>query len=136
MNGLDQVLILPAACADRLALEAFSRGENSATGHLDIAGGGSSRTDLLAATVTLDLVADRLWRWPDVVKIDVEGAELRVLHGAAHVLDHAARYILLSVHSSAIRRDCLALLARGYRVSPLDGTSLDDASEYLAEPAE
>ena len=46
---------------------------------------GGVRSTLSVATTTLDLLADECGL-PDLIKIDVEGAEAEVLAGAAHVL--------------------------------------------------
>ena len=54
---------------------------------------------------------------PDLVKIDVEGAEVAVLTGFGKFLDSPAAYIL-ETHSARLHDDCLCLLrGKGYRVS-------------------
>lgn len=45
---------------------------------------------------------------PNLLKIDVEGAESRVLEGAARVLRNAKPTIILSVHGQEQREGCLA----------------------------
>lgn len=57
---------------------------------------------------------------PDVVKIDVEGAELAVLRGMGRVLSRRMPRILLETHSSELRTDCEAVLFHlGYQVQTL-----------------
>lgn len=83
------VEVLPAAVSDELSVARFHvAARNRATSHL--AGFGSSmtggtRSTRLVPTVTLDSLADRLPA-PDVIKVDVEGAELSVLAGGHRVL--------------------------------------------------
>jgi FkbM family methyltransferase len=83
------VEVLPAAVSDELSVARFHVAtRNRATSHL--AGFGSSmtggtRSTRLVPTVTLDSLADRLPA-PDVIKVDVEGAELLVLAGGHRVL--------------------------------------------------
>ena len=83
------VEVLPAAVSDELSVARFQVARrNRATSHL--AGFGSSmtggtRSTRLVPTVTLDSLADRLPA-PDVIKVDVEGAEVPVLAGGHRVL--------------------------------------------------
>jgi FkbM family methyltransferase len=87
--GLAPVEILPAAIADDLSVARFHIARrNRATSHL--AGFGSAmaggvRSTRVVPTLTLDWLAAR-FPAPDVLKIDVEGAELAVLVGGGRVL--------------------------------------------------
>lgn len=87
--GHAPVEILPAAISDDLSVARFHIARrNRATSHL--AGFGSAmaggvRSTRLVPTVTLDWLAAR-FPAPDVLKIDVEGAELAVLAGGGQVL--------------------------------------------------
>ena len=81
--------ILPAAVAHELGVARFHIGRrNRSTSHLDGFGttqtGGIRMTELVP-TVTLDWLA-RYFRPPDVIKIDVEAAEVGVLAGGENVL--------------------------------------------------
>lgn len=49
-------------------------------------------------TITLDTFCSGIGCKPDVVKIDVEGAELLVLHGAGRVLTQSCPTLILAVH--------------------------------------
>lgn len=62
--------------------------------------------------VTLDAYCDRLAVWPDLVKIDVEGAELRVLHGAAGILSRPL--------PPAVLFECLTVTYKRFGYSPQD----------------
>lgn len=138
LNRADNVTILPLACADTLATELFIAGENHALGRLEgrngEAGGSSPRSSgMLVATISLDVAAEKLGLRPDVIKIDVEGAELRVLEGAANILAQVRPAIFLSVHSDRLRDACLAHLGKfGYQIEPLNSRSTEDATEFLA----
>jgi len=83
------VEILPAAVSDDLSVARFHLARrNRATSHLagfGTAMAGGVRSTRLVPTVTLDWLAAR-FPAPDVLKIDVEGAELAVLAGGAQVL--------------------------------------------------
>jgi len=72
---------------------------------------------------------------PDVVKMDIEGAEASVLPALLAALPREPA-VLLAVHDDAARRACIeALQARSYTVVPLDGRSLDRSGEWLCTPA-
>lgn len=135
INDLQNVSIIPSACSDEISLAAFSAGQNTAMGHLtertDTEKGNSSGNLNLVSTVTLDSVAEKLNRVPNVVKIDVEGAELAVLHGAENKILPAKPKIFLSLHSETLRVSCLAYLKRfGYRFEPI-GDDEANAMEFL-----
>jgi FkbM family methyltransferase len=87
-----EVDVMPVAVADALTVGRFNIARrNRSTSHL--AGFGTSQTGgvrsiQLVPTVTLNWLAAN-FRRPDVIKIDVEGAEMQVLDGAADVLRDA-----------------------------------------------
>ena len=87
---------------------------------------------------TIDREVEELKLVPALIKIDVEGAELEVLKGAAHVLDTYRPRVLLSLHPRQLAQiglDCEAVLdwlrARGYRT---DVVGEDQEVHVLARP--
>jgi FkbM family methyltransferase len=90
------VEVLPAAVSDGLSVARFNVARrNRATSHLEGFGtamAGGVRAAQLVPTVTLDWLAAR-FPAPDVLKVDVEGAELAVLSGGAGVLARARAVI-------------------------------------------
>jgi FkbM family methyltransferase len=87
--GLAEVEVLPVAIADDLSVARFNIARrNRATSYLDGFGTtqtGGVRATQLVLTVTLNWMAAN-FPPPDVIKIDVEGAEIQVLTGAEVVL--------------------------------------------------
>lgn len=60
---------------------------------------------------TLDaIVATEGLRLPDLIKIDVEGAEAAVLRGARAVLEHRP-HLIIETHGLEVEQECLRLLA-------------------------
>ena len=69
---------------------------------------------------------------PDVVKIDVEGAEADVLRGARQALQRHP-VIFLATHGETVHRECVELLmAAGYEVHALDGGPPEVTRELMA----
>ncbi len=93
--------------------------------------------------ITLDSFCDKNNIAPDLVKIDVEGAEIMVLKGAAKTLKGYKPLIFLSIHPSHIEKlgsklsDLLELIKdMGYEIKNPDGTLATDIrlDEYVLEP--
>ncbi len=125
INGLDNVTIVEAAVADTVGTARFDPGPHASMGHLD--GGGS----LAVRSTTIDaLVLDEQLPMPDLIKIDVEGAELQVLTGADRVVRHRRPILYVATHAVSLHAGCLTWLAeRGYDCDDLGG------DEIIARPA-
>jgi FkbM family methyltransferase len=112
------VEVLPAAVCGELSVARFHVARrNRATSHLDGFGtamAGGVRATELVPTVTLDWLAAR-FPVPDVIKIDVEEAEMTVLTGGSRVLDRSPA-IICEVAASNATPVWELLNARGYAV--------------------
>lgn len=75
----------------------------------------TSTVDAAQRADTLDRLAfEDLWV-PDLLKIDVEGTELSVLHGAQRILAERHPHLVIETHGRDVERGCAELLrARGY----------------------
>jgi hypothetical protein len=90
-------------------------------------------------TITLDTFCGELGRTPDLMKIDVEGAELLVLRGATQLLHKFHPAIILAVHpywlpAGHSSRQLFELLSEdGYRIYNSEGSPVQDLQdgEYL-----
>jgi len=132
VNGVSNVTILPLAVGERNGFVRFVEGPNHSEGYVSDEDPGD-REGFPVMAVSLDRFCADNAVTPALVKIDVEGAELKVLRGALETLRRAHPHVLLSVHSGALRSECLEFLKTvGYAsVRPLNG-ALDTATEYLA----
>ncbi len=115
----------------RFILGAFCKGNTFAEGHL--VDGESMRDAYPVLAVSVDeIVIGGLGIRPNVMKIDVEGAELTVLKGASATIQQARPTIFLSTHSDTLRTDCLDFLKeKSYRFDILSKDK-EDPSEFMA----
>jgi FkbM family methyltransferase len=75
--------------------------------------------DVSVPTTTLDacIYGAKRFRPPDVLKIDVEGAEFEVLQGAARAISEFCPMIFVEIHGTQLHADCREfLLGKGYRI--------------------
>ena len=129
LNRCANVRVEEGAVSSREGTAWFAPGSGSGTGHL----AGSGRFQV--RTVALDAwCAEREIR-PDVVKIDVEGAEREVLEGARRVLETARPLLFLSTHGAEVHAACLELLRGvGYGFTPVLGDDVERTAELLCTP--
>lgn len=78
-------------------------------------------------TVTLDWLAEH-FRAPDVLKIDIEGAELKALEGAASLLNTTRPSIYIEVQETNISAVTTLLQSCGYRLFELNACSSELAT--------
>jgi FkbM family methyltransferase len=130
INKRENVCIIECVVGDSIGTARFVLGDDYSTG--SIASSGS----LLVQTLTLDsLVNQETILPPNVVKIDVEGAELEVLTGAQGILEHRRCSIFLSTHGQDIHQECCKRLQMfGYRLRPITDIPLANSDEILATP--
>lgn len=105
-----------AGVASRTGQAGFVRGLGSGAGGLSPTGG-----DIQVPIESLDHAAARFGP-PAFVKMDVEGGELDVLHGARDLLARGRTRFLIEMHSEHLRRECTRLLEdAGYRIRVVEG---------------
>lgn len=95
LNGLEAEVV-EAAVADRDGTGRFVTSFDLKMHHLAVEG------DRVIPTVTLDTLLARYGR-PDLVKLDVEGAEVRALDGATRLLESRPRMVI-EAHSEELFR--------------------------------
>ena len=131
LNHLDNVSIVHAAVFERSGKLHMQLGDSPSEFHISADG------DVEVEAIDLDTWSretDR--RAPDVVKIDVEGAEEGVLLGGRDVFSRHRPLIYLALHGDEPRARCRELLESwGYRLTPLDGADdPGESDEWFAEP--
>jgi len=122
-NQFEAFTIVPSAVWRETGRVSFAPSDRSISpdqGTGQVTRAGNDVQTVQVPTVALDDFA-RHARLPDFIKCDVEGAEVEVFRGAAHVLASRRPKIVCEIHSTengqALRRDLQAL---GYVVQDLD----------------
>lgn len=73
-----------------------------------------------SGATTLDAVADETFE-PDLIKMDIEGAEADALIGAARILKGTRPALILEVHGRQVEQDCTQILrSHGYQPTTVD----------------
>jgi len=126
-NHVENVVLHPFAVSDVSGTRQFS---NVAAMPVNTYVSTSSSFDISNSTISVetvsidDFVYVRGFEPPQVMKIDVEGAELDVLMGARRVLTEVKPFLLLGthdVHYPDVREKCCQFLRDlGYTVEPTD----------------
>jgi FkbM family methyltransferase len=128
LNRIENAAVVEAAVSDRSGTVRFEEDASTSKGRIGEAGGLEVRSVALD-----DWVVREGHPAPDLLKIDIEGAEFLALHGARGILARSHPPIFLSTHSGKVHRDCLQFLeSLGYRIEPLDGRPLERSRDILA----
>jgi FkbM family methyltransferase len=113
------VQIVPVAVANSCDLRTFNIASRSRSSNF-LQGYGQSQTGGIAEqqtviSVSIDWLSERLPP-PDVIKIDVEGAELEVLRGGVGLLRNKSPVVLCEVCSESSREVTDLLKSIGYKI--------------------
>lgn len=128
INKIKNIDVFEFAVSDKNGIATFSLGSNSSMGHIDSSG------ELQIKTVSLDkFVLSTKTSAPDIIKMDIEGAEILALHGAEKTIIKHHPIIFLATHGQITHELCCDLLKSwGYSLTPIDNTNLNMARELLA----
>jgi FkbM family methyltransferase len=126
INDIWNVRVVGKAISDFVGTARFSV-EGHSTSRLST--GGLVPVDV----TTLDALVEELGVPPDIVKVDIEGAEIHLLRGAKKVLEEFRPIVFMAVHSKEIFDDLLEMAPRlNYEVQKLGGTDVRP-SEFCEE---
>src|SRR6266851_6445911 len=130
INHIKNCTVVGTAVSSADGEAIFDPSSDRCTGHL------SANGSLRVRTLTLDgLVSRNEIRSPNLMKIDIEGAELECLRGASNVIQESRPIIFLATHGPEIHSACGELLAKwNYRLTSLDETPVESADELIARP--
>jgi FkbM family methyltransferase len=130
LNAVVNAAVLAQAVADAPGTALFATGASPSMGHLD------PKHGLAVEVTTIDtLVESGAVPAPNVIKMDIEGAESRALAGARQTLVRHRPIILLSTHGWAQHDACWSLLDElGYDLSLRRDGAADGQYEVVATP--
>lgn len=115
VNDISNVDVVGKAISDFIGTARFSV-EGHSTSKI------SAEGDATVQVTTLDALVEAVGRPPDLVKVDIEGAEIGLLRGAKKVLEEYRPVIFLAVHSKEIFDDLWSTVpGPGYAIKELDG---------------
>jgi FkbM family methyltransferase len=146
-NGARNVDVRAVALGDAVGEERFSAHASSLEGSLDggesVAGGlpddGAPALGCMrVATTTIDALVHDGAAVPHVMKIDVEGAEGRVIRGGRETIAACRPVMVIEIHSSEAWGHVLDALPVAYEFTDIDGgrdARLREPGHYLALPA-
>jgi FkbM family methyltransferase len=122
LNGLENTTVVQAALVDQTGLARFSIAASNSMGCIS-----EEHTPYVVPTYAVD---EFLRYFPDacpqLLKIDVEGAEAGLLSGASQLLNQFGPAILLALHGETQCRECREILvSHGYRLYYLDSSAAD-----------
>ncbi len=128
INSVSNVQIVEAAVSERHGKARLSNGPSSSMWHLD------ARGELEVQTISLDeLVLDQKLPPPDLIKMDIEGAEALALNGSTRVISEFHPVVLLSTHGYDVHQRCCSFLeSAGYCLAPIGRASIHECRELLA----
>ena len=125
INNMHQVDVVAAAVSDKAGSAKFADGAASDMNSL-VNADKADRT-IWVKTTTLDEETKRR-PLPDMLKIDVEGAEIDVLRGAYQLLRTKKPILLVEIHSSELAVQYDELMAKiGYQTRDLAGNAISAA---------
>ena len=133
LNQLHRATVIEAAICDRSGTITFSDGSNSFNRH--VVDDAAKEPVVHVKAITLDEAA-QLYGVPDVIKMDIEGAELRALQGAQRLLREHRPTIIIEIHGLDLVQQILPLL-KGYGYDIIDVTENEDDTfrKYIARAA-
>ena len=133
LNSLLNVSLVQAAASDNTSLTGFSL-NGGATGRMD------AKSSYLVPTLRLDeLLNDGTLPFPDVIKMDVEGAEALVIAGARNLISRNTCVWIIALHGELAKQECFKIFSEaGYELQDLQGRSINhetfEADEFVAIP--
>lgn len=129
MNSCSNVSVREMALADFDGFASFDPDLGVSEGHLSESG------SLRIKCACIDtLIANGEIAPPGLIKMDVEGAEAKVLQGGSETIARYKPAIFLATHGEQPHAECCRFLkSLGYRLASIDGAALENCDEIRAQ---
>lgn len=138
LNRVTNVTLYEKAVSDQYGSATFSIADSTSMGHLSM----DNATDVEETTITVDVisldrfVSENQLPIPDLMKVDIEGAEYNLLLGAENLLKSHNITLFLATHGSDVHHQCLSFLRNlNYDIINLEDQPLEKSSEIMARKA-
>ncbi|MCD8488080.1 MAG: FkbM family methyltransferase [Desertifilum sp.] len=127
INHLENVTVIEAAVAETSGVAFFKEAASSYQGKLSEKGG------LSVKTISLDdFCQSQLNPVPQVIKMDIEGAEYQALKGARQLFARAHPTLFLAIHGQQNYQRCTQILTQwNYRIQVLNRHEKDELPDNL-----
>lgn len=126
LNKINNTVVIDKAVSDEIKKLKFTFSSNPSMGHF------SENGEIEVETISLDEFVKQGNPPPDLMKMDIEGAEFAALNGAREILKEKNPIIFLATHSDETKKKCLELLKEfGYRIQIIGNVSNEKADEFF-----
>lgn len=128
LNKCENVEIIEAAVSDKEGRVNFLENESGPAGKIGKEG------SLKVISVILDnLLEEKKILPPNVIKIDIEGAELEALKGMKKIFQKYRPAVFLAVHNETLYKNCLNFLnSLNYNLKAIVGNDAQKTGEFFA----
>lgn len=128
LNKIGDYSLYTKAVSNQIGSLAFYEGKTSVAGKLTE--DGERRVDVIRLS---EWVANKKIKIPQLIKMDIEGEEYKVLQDIHSILKTHKPKIFLSTHGKDVHQACISFLGElGYSFKPLDAPDLKNCKEVLA----
>lgn len=123
LNKLQNITLLQIAVTDQNGIVGFQVANSNSMGAVSE---GTDRYKVPAMSLD-NLITKGTIPIPDMIKIDVEGAESLVLKGAKELMKKKKTILFISLHGDKQKQQCLELLkSNGYDIYTLNGNKVSN----------
>jgi FkbM family methyltransferase len=137
-NNLPQIIVIQSAVANRVGMTSLYIASNTSIGSLLKQGDSSLEVNMMSLD---SFIYDEGNPPPDLIKIDIEGAESLALEGMNYLAKESSPTILIEIHEGQAEFVLFWMAEHGYSIYHLNGDlstpvklSKSETGHYLAKP--
>lgn len=128
LNEINNTNVIEKAVLNKSAKIKFTLSSDPSMGHI------SEDGEIEVNTISIDEFVEQGNPPPDLIKMDIEGAEFEALIGAKEILISKKPVIFLATHGDDIKNKCLELLKKlNYTIKIIGNVTWDAADEFICE---
>ncbi|WP_337873314.1 FkbM family methyltransferase [Ignavibacterium sp.] len=128
LNKITNTVVVEKAVSNKITKLRFTLSSNPSTGHI------SNEGEIEVETIILDEFVKQGNPLPDLIKVDIEGAEFDALTGAKELLKVKKPVIFLATHGEEVKEKCIGLLKEyRYNIKPIGNLTIEHSDEFICE---